>query len=69
MTQQRVKKISIKSVQGGNIYQVISLLRGAMKPLQHINKTPGNMAKTLLTMMQMCPVDAFNACWQYVSYD
>jgi hypothetical protein len=58
---ERVKKFSIKSVQGENIYRVVSLLRGAVKRLQHINKMPVDIVRTLLTVMQTSSVDAFNA--------
>ncbi len=57
----RVKEISIKSVQGKNIYQVISLLQGAVKRLQHINNMPDNIVRTTLNVMQTSSVNAFNA--------
>ena len=61
-----VKNFSIKSVQGENIYRVVSLLRGAMKRLQHINKMPDDMVKTLLNVMQTSSVDAFNAQFNHI---
>ena len=63
---ERVKNFSIKSVQGENIYRVVSLLRGAMKRLQHINKMPDDMVKTLLNVMQTSSVDAFNAQFNHI---
>jgi hypothetical protein len=63
---ERVKKFSIKSVQGENIYRVVSLLRGAMKRLQHINKMPDDIVKTLLNVMQTSSVDAFNAQFNHI---
>jgi hypothetical protein len=63
---ERVKNFLIKSVQGENIYRVVSLLRGAMERLQHINKMPDNIVKTLLNVMQTSSVDAFNAQFNHI---
>jgi hypothetical protein len=63
---ERVKNFLIKSVQGENIYRVVSLLRGAMKRLQHINKMPDNIVKTLLNVMQTSSADAFNAQFNHI---
>ena len=56
-----VKKFSIKTVQGENIYRVVSLLRGAVKRLQHINKMPDDMVRTLINVMQTSSVEPFNS--------
>jgi hypothetical protein len=58
---ERVKKFSIKSVQGKNIYPGISLLQGAVKRVQHINKIPEDMVRTTLNIMQTSSVETFNA--------
>jgi hypothetical protein len=44
----------------------VSLLRGAMKRLQHINKMPDDIVKTLLNVMQTSSVDAFNAQFNHI---
>lgn len=54
----RVKKFSFQSIQGENIYRVISLLCGAkMKLLQHINKMPDRLVNTA-----KCDADIINWC-------
>jgi hypothetical protein len=58
---ERLKKFSIKTIQGENIYQVVSLLQGAVKRLQHINKMPGDIVWTTINVMQTSSVEAFNA--------
>jgi hypothetical protein len=57
---ERVKKFDIKNVEGENIFRVVSLLRGAVKRLQHINKMPEDIVRTLLNVMQTSSVDSFN---------
>jgi hypothetical protein len=56
----RVKKFDIKTVEGENIFRVVSLLRGAVKRLQHINKMPEDIVPTLLNVMQTSSVESFN---------
>jgi hypothetical protein len=56
----RVKKFGIKTVEGENIFRVVSLLRGAVKRLQHINKMPEDIVRTLLNVMQTSSVESFN---------
>jgi hypothetical protein len=56
----RVKKFDIKTVEGENIFRVVSLLRGAVKRLQHINKMPEDIVRTLLNVMQTSSVESFN---------
>jgi hypothetical protein len=53
-----VKKFDIKTVEGENIFRVVSLLHGAVKRLQHINKMPEE--GTLLNVMQTSSVESFN---------
>jgi uracil phosphoribosyltransferase len=56
----RVKKFNIKTVEGENIFCVVSLLRGAVKRIQHINKMPDDIVRTLLNVMQTSSVESFN---------
>jgi hypothetical protein len=67
---ERVKKFDIKTVKGENIYRVVSLLRGAVKRLQHTNKMTEDIGKTLLTVMQTSSVDSFNQQFHHLQdYD
>ena len=56
----RVKKFDIKTVERENIFRVVSLLRGAVKRLQHINKMPEDIVRSLLNVMQTSSVEPFN---------
>jgi hypothetical protein len=51
-----VKKFDIKTVKGENIFRVVSLLRGAVKRLQHINKMPEDIVRTLLNVIDLWPM-------------
>jgi hypothetical protein len=57
---ERVKKFDIKNVEGENIFRVVSLLRGAVKRIQHINKMPEDIVRTLLNVMHTSSLDSFN---------
>jgi hypothetical protein len=56
----RVKKFDIKTVEGENIFRVVSILCGAVKRLQHINKMPEDIVRSLLNVMQTSSVEPFN---------
>jgi hypothetical protein len=47
-------------IEGDNIFRVVSLQRGAVKRLQHINKMPEDIVRTLLNVMQTSSVESFN---------
>jgi hypothetical protein len=55
----RVKKFDIKTVEGESIFCVVSLLRGAVKRLQHINKMSEDIVRTLLNVMHTSLVEPF----------
>jgi hypothetical protein len=64
----RVKNFKITSLRGEDIDRAVSLLRGALKRLNHIKKSDAiwkeDMTITLLKVLQTTSVDKFNAIFE-----
>jgi hypothetical protein len=61
----RVRDLRIDAIQGENIDKAVSWLRAALHRLKHIGKTPLDITKTLLTIMQTSSVEKFNDTFYY----
>jgi hypothetical protein len=57
---ERVKKYSIRKVQGEEVINVTSHIAHAINHLKHIGKLPQDMSTTFLTIMQTRSVSEFN---------
>jgi hypothetical protein len=53
-----VNKFSIQSVQGKNVYRIVSLILGAMKTMQRINKMAEDVVRMLINIADTTSVDA-----------
>jgi len=60
----RLENIKIHSIEGENILQVISLLRGALDRLKVVNKTPVDVIDKVLDIFQTSSVKDFNTVFK-----
>jgi hypothetical protein len=61
----RVRDQCIDAIQGKNVDKALSWLHAALHRLKHIGKTPLDITKTLLTIMQTSSVEKFNDTFHY----
>jgi hypothetical protein len=69
----RVKNFKITSLRGEDVDRAVSLLRGALKRLNHIKKSDAtwkaDMTITLIKVLQTTSVDKFNAIFEGIERD
>ena len=62
----KIRLMKISDIQGENVAQAVSLLRGAIARLKNLNKLPQDILKQLITIFQTTSVEKFNRLFEAV---